>query len=160
MSETYALTMEQPFATLAIEGAMQYWHSRTPVSPRLVGERIVIFAGARCAPGDIILLYENLVFEGGFGSTLDAGKAAHTIAMIRAGDEGSGPKVKLPEAAALGTAVIGRSVTLTSLFPPDPQIRTDVWASPLTDIVPFAKPVRGISSYDKGFWRWPLKVAA
>lgn len=154
-----ALTIWQPWASLIMIGAKPYEFRRWDYREReraLVGQRIVIHAGARPVRleevEDIIARLEDRI------SSLHADIAMPLLERLRAAYKCRGV-VEL--ASGLGTAIIGTPLSVAALFnsPADSdRIDHHMWAWPFTDIRPFAGPVpmRGA----QGFWNWPEAIAA
>lgn len=150
----HALTIWQPWASLIMIGAKPFefrrWDYRTR-QPSLVGQQIVIHAGARPVRAaeveDIIARVNDRV------SSLIPEKAQPLLERLRAAYKCRGV-VEL--SAGLGTATLGMPVQVSRLFnsPADSdRIDHHMWAWPLTDIRPFDAPIpmRGA----QGFWQWP-----
>lgn len=151
-----ALTVWQPWASLIMVGAKPYefrgWDFRHR-DPALVGQRIVIHAGAReVKPIEVIDLLRRLGGEDDMtGLVVD--KARELLERVRAAHKFR----LLPLAAGLGTAVIGRPRNAGVIFGAnvaDSDRGAFNFAWPLSDIEPFAAPIpcRGA----QGFWAWPF----
>lgn len=143
-----ALTIWQPWASLIMIGAKPYEFRRWPAPRGVVGQRIVIHAGARRPkPAELADLVARLRHD------------EHATGLI--------PAIALPAlqgtlslswmlAVGLGTAVLGKPRRCTDLFrgtvADSDRIDECMWAWPLTGIEPFDAPVprRGA----QGFWEW------
>ncbi len=185
-----ALTVYQPWASLIMAGAKPYEFRRWDYAsrePGLVGERIVIHAGARPMRLDEIEDLLDRIAEG--ESSLDSAIATPIVercreALVVAGaakkmrrrarpagpalfdlppeDQSPPPSGQiLPLASGLGTAVLGRARKASVLFRgaiDSDRIDHAVWAWPLTDIRSFDHPVPARGA--QGFWTWPEKLEA
>jgi hypothetical protein len=153
-----ALTVYQPWASLIMIGAKPYEFRRWDYRERdrgLEGQRIVIHAGARpIRPAEVEDIVERMTNR---ISSLRAEIAMPMLDRVRAAYRCQGV---LPLAAGLGTAILGRPKSVTSLFSPADSDRIDhhMWAWPLSDFIAFdaPEPMRGM----QGFWTWPLRAAA
>lgn len=149
-----ALTLWQPWASLVIAGAKPFeWRRWVP--PRaLIGQRIVIHAGARKARREEILDLWRQVSAGEPGTALDAAIALDLL------DRWMTAPAMLPLASGLGTAVLGEARSARVLHgagkivADSDRIDQHVYGWPLTDIHPFEPivPCRGF----QGFWDWPF----
>jgi hypothetical protein len=150
-----ALTIWQPCASLIMAGAKPYEYRRWAAWPRLIGETIVIHASAMgYQPGDIEQLRALLSPGATHNPGLDLAIAGPIIRRAcYEFDLGIRASMELPRAAGLGTAVLGRPVRCTDLYPDDPEIDPAMWAWPLTDITPWPKPIKATGH--QGFWNWP-----
>lgn len=161
---TKALTIWQPWASLVMIGAKPFefrrWDYRTR-DRSIEGQRIVIHAGARrMRPFEVQELLGQLWAEDGFGTGLKHEPARELLVKIgfKPGDGG----VQLPLAHALGTAILGKPRKASEIFGrgrgDSDRIDQQIWAWPLSDIVPFEPPVpmRGL----QGFWTYPERIAA
>jgi len=152
-----ALTIWQPWASLIMLGAKPFEFRRWAAPDAVVGQRIVIHAGARpVKAGEVILLSEALLFEDGAGTGLRVEIATDPIVRLRHGIEGRGPAVDLPLGCGLGTALLGRPRRVTEIYGDSDRVDHHVWAWPLTDIRPFKPPVPARGA--QGLWRWPYPV--
>jgi hypothetical protein len=148
------LTIWQPWCSLIIAGAKPYEFRRWPAPARLVGQRIVIHAGARpMRRGEL----QDILLR------LDSGETALRIDVARPIVERAltSPGA-FPRAAGLGTAVLRQPVLAAELFADkvedSDRIDHTIWAWPLTEIRCFEPivPARGL----QGFWTWPYAERA
>jgi hypothetical protein len=153
-----ALTVWQPWASLIMIGAKAYEFRRWNFTDRshlrhLVGQRIVIHAGARKPTlvecDDII----GRIYEG--ESALDAELALPLVRSLMSSIASRAqPSVLL--AAALGTVVVGEPRRCTDLFAgviaDSDRIDEHMWAWPMTDPQPFPAPIPAAGA--QGFWNW------
>lgn len=155
-----ALTIWQPWASLIMVGAKPYefrgWDFRVR-EPAIVGQRIVIHAGARpVKPAEVEDLLRRL------GGSDDMTGLVVDVARELLGRVRAAHKYRLlPLAAGLGTAIIGRPRNAGVIFGAnvaDSDRGAFNFAWPLSDIRPFAAPIpmRGA----QGFWNWPYAEAA
>lgn len=149
-----ALTIWQPWASLIMVGAKPHEFRRWRCHKNMIGQRIVIHAGARkIKPGEIFDLLERL--EDPDEETGLVKELAWPI-LQRVARALSGAPI-LPTGAGLGTAVLGQPVKCTELYADQiadsDRIDQHMWAWPVTDIEPFdaPEPMRGA----QGFWNWP-----
>ena len=144
-----ALTIWQPWATLIIVGAKPWEWRRWPAPRWLVGQRIVIHAGARkVKPEEVLELRHDLAA----GDTSLISEIAESLLTFT-------PITGYPLASALGTAVVGNAIGAAEWArrhgaPGYDSARIDhhMWGWPLTDIEqwrPFI-PARGA----QGLWDW------
>lgn len=149
-----ALTIWQPWASLIIVGAKPYEFRRWSYAarfPKLVGQRIVIHAGARPIKAAELLDIRGRLNEG--NSSLVEELARPLIDRLL--DAAKGSHI-LPLACSLGTALLNAPIRATDLFkdyvPTNDSDRIDeaVWAWPLAEIQAFdaPHPSRGF----QGFW--------
>lgn len=150
-----ALTIWQPWASLIIAGAKPYEFRRWSYAsrfPSLVGQRIVLHAGARRMPrGDLTEILQRIA-DGESG--LDAAIAKPIVLRCL---EGLRQREQiLPLAAGMGTAILGKPVRAFDLFKDkvadSSRLDQHIYAWPLTEIRPFEpyEPRRGA----QGFWKW------
>lgn len=146
-----ALTIWQPWASLIMLGAKPYEFRRWPAPRSLVGQRIVVHAGARPARAAEIADLIRRLREGGYAETgIKAELALVYLCQWPA-------ERQLPLASGLGTATLGRPVKAIDIFrdqvADSGRLDEHVWAWPLTGIQPFEPivPMRGA----QGFWDWP-----
>ena len=155
-----ALTIWQPWASLIMVGAKPFEFRGWDFQQRergLVGQRIVIHAGARpVKPAEVIDLLKRLGSDDDMtGLVVD--KARALLDRVNAAH-----KCKLlPLAAGLGTVVLGRPRNAGLIFGAnvaDSDRGAFNFAWPLSDIKPFDAPipVRGA----QGFWNWPYREAS
>jgi len=156
-----ALTVWQPWASLIMAGAKPYEFRRWAAPRWIVGQRIVIHAGARrMRDSEIVELLNRL--DAGEDMGLVVAKARELVERVwrkRVGSLGT-PACDLPLAHGLGTAVIGEPRRATEIYTgrsDSDRIDEHVWGWPLTDIQPFEPPVpcKGL----QGFWTWPKGLA-
>jgi hypothetical protein len=136
-----ALTIWQPWASLIIAGAKPYEWRCWPAPRALVGQRIVIHAGARkMVPQEV----QDILYGIAAGAHPDLVRdAARQILMSVTGP------TSLPLGVGLGTALLGEPRRADTLFEDGDH---DMWALPLSDIVPFDAPVPASGS--RKFWEW------
>jgi hypothetical protein len=139
-----ALSVWQPWATTIILAGKPYEFRRWRAPAAIVGQRIVIHAAKR--PVDLDTRYE---FQ--HQGLTTRGMILNTFVKVYAALDGK--PCPLPFGAGLGTVELGQPVRCTDLWPGDPDIDEDMWAWPMLDPQPWAKPIpaRGF----QGFWRWP-----
>jgi hypothetical protein len=159
-----ACTVWQPWASLIIIGAKPFefrtWDYR-PRYPGLVGQRIVIHAGAR-------RMRRHEVGEILFQLACDESSLVREPArklLVSVGFEPGDGGLQLPLSHGLGTAILGEPRLCTELFRGtihEERIDPEMWAWPLTDIEPWIPPVPSRGA--QGFWNWtgdvPERVAA
>lgn len=150
---TKALTLWQPWASLIMIAAKP-WEFRKwsfadrPYLAPLVGQRIVIHAGARpVKKGELEDIIERIDAD---ESALIAEIARPFIERVLDGEE------KLPMAAALGTAVIGQPQRSYDLFKhivaDSDRLDQQMYAWPVGEVQAFAAPIP--ASGAQGFWNW------
>lgn len=149
---TKALTLWEPWASLIIIGAKPYEFRRwnfadKPHLARLIGQRIVIHAGARKPRPDEL---RDILYRIEEGESALAGQiAAPFVNSILAG-------APLPLSRALGTAIIGEPKRSADLFEhivaDSDRLDHQMYAWPMTDIRPFAAPIPAAGA--QGFWNW------
>lgn len=157
-----ALTLWQPWASLIMIGAKPYefrkWDfteprrpgvvKTTPTFAKLVGQRIVIHAGAR--PPKKAELEDIIARIDDGESALIAEAAKPFIERVIDGE------IKLPLAHALGTAVIGQPQKSFDLFKhivaDSDRLDHQMYAWPVSDVQPFPSPVPAFGA--QGFWNW------
>lgn len=148
-----ALTLWQPWASLIMIGAKPYefrkWNfTDKPHLAKLVGQRIVIHAGARPPKkGEL----EDIIARIDDGeSALVAGIARPFIERVLKDEK------KLSLAAALGTAAIGQPQRSFDLFKhivaDSDRLDQQMYAWPVSDVQAFPSPVP--ASGAQGFWNW------
>ena len=153
-----AITIWQPWASLIMAGHKPYEFRRWPAPKALVGQRIVIHAGARrVVVREIAELLEQL----GAGHPC-GGLNSDCSALL--GKLLSAPH-SLPYSAGLGTVVLGSPQMACDLWPDEfkdfsdsDRVEHSNWAWPLTKIEHFTPivPTPG----RQGFWQWPWTGAA
>jgi hypothetical protein len=148
-----ALTLWQPWASLIMIGAKPWefrkWNfTDKPHLARLVGQRIVIHAGARPVKKFELEDISERINEG--ESALVPEIASPFIEKVLAGE------IKLPMASALGTAVIGRPQRSFDLFKhivaDSDRLDHQMYAWPISEVQPFEQPVPAMGA--QGFWNW------
>lgn len=145
-----AVTVWQPWASLIIAGFKPYEFRGRPAPRTLQGKRIVIHAGARpMRNSEIMPLMEDLL-AGRMCGGLDP--ACLPMLERAIGEPGS-----LPLSAGLGTALMGRSVLASVLWPDAFRNDSDRldhanYALPLSKIERWEPivPARGM----QGWWKW------
>lgn len=155
-----AFTIWQPWASLIMIGAKPYefrrWDYRTR-EPGLVGQRIIIHAGAR--PIKLAEIEDLFARMDAGESSLRDDMARPLLERIRNAYKCRGV-VEL--SAGLGTAVLGAPRNAAVLFrgkvADSDRLDHSMWAWPLTDIQPFREPAPMKGA--QGFWTWPGRIAA
>lgn len=151
-----ALTLWQPWASLIMIGAKPYefrkWNfADKPHLAKLVGQRIVIHAGARKPRPDELRDILDRIDAG--ESALDANLAEKLVLAELLTPIGV---PALPLAAALGTAVIGQPQRSYDLFKhivaDSDRLDQQMYAWPISEIQPFPQPVPAAGA--QGFWKW------
>lgn len=145
-----ALTIWQPWASLIMIGAKPFEFRRWFAPAAIVGQRIVIHAGARPVKLDEVRGLILNCQRGGTGTGLHIDFALPFLERLlsRNGQDVLGH--------GLGTAVLGRPRRATEIFSgkvaDSDRIDHHIVAWPLTEIEPFTPPVprRGA----QGFWDW------
>ncbi len=145
-----ALTIWQPWAALIMAGAKP-WEWRGWKPPRdLVGQRLVIHAGARKVEKHEIAQLLRDIREG--DTSLIADKA---LAVLDAHHTGA-----FLLACGLGTAIVGEPISAGDWAKKhggagydSSRLNHHMWGWPLTDVQAFPAPVpmRGA----QGLWEWP-----
>ncbi|PZA12485.1 hypothetical protein DNX69_10960 [Rhodopseudomonas palustris] len=153
-----ALTIWQPWASLVMIGAKPYEFRRwrfadRPHLAKLIGQRIVVHAGARPArPAELLDILER-IDQG--ESALDRAIARPFLEELLAARlrKETGPA---PLAAALGTAVLGEPRNCLDLFvdtvADSTRIDEHMYAWPLTDVQAFPEPIPAAGA--QGFWNF------
>ena len=148
-----ALTVWQPWASLIIEGAKPHEFRRWPAPSSMVGQRVVIHAGARKAKFDEIAEMLNRLGSEEDGTALTADKARPLLALYATGlREGCTAGAQLPHGCGIGSAILGKPIRCTDLYPGDERVDEDMWAWPFTDPKPFREPISCKGA--QGFWNW------
>lgn len=153
-----ALTVWQPWASLIIIHAKPYEFRRwnfadRPALQKLIGQRIVIHAGAR--PPKLTELEDVIdrIREGESSLVPEIAEPFITSLIQSARAKVPG---EAPLAAALGTAIIGEPHRCIDLFADkvadSDRIDQHMYAWPLTDIQPFPAPIPSRGA--QGFWKW------
>jgi hypothetical protein len=153
-----ALTIWQPWASLVMLGAKPHefrkWNfADKPHLAKLIGQRIVIHAGARAVRLSELNDLLSRIEQG--ESALDADIAKPFISDLRDTMKSRTPHL-LPLAAALGTAVLGEPRSCMDLFKDviadSDRIDEHMYGWPLTDVQPFPAPIpaNGV----QGFWNF------
>lgn len=146
-----ALTVWQPWASLIMIGGKPYefrtWNfTDKPNLAKLVGQRIVIHAGARLPKkGELEDVIERI----------NDGQSALVAAIAKPFVERALAGEQLTFGAALGTAVLGNpvhSVDLFGLDVADSDRGNFNWAWPVSDVQPFPEPIPSAGA--QGFWNW------
>ncbi len=155
-----ALTIWQPWASLIMVGAKPFEFRGWDFQKRergLVGQRIVIHAGAReVKPAEVEDLLRRVGGEDDMtGLVIDV--ARELLERVRAAHKYR----LLPLSAGLGTVKLGRPRNAGLIFGAnvaDSDRGAFNFAWPLADVRPFAAPIpmRGA----QGFWNWPEAAAA
>lgn len=153
-----ALTIWQPWASLIMADAKPFEFRHWPAPAQLVGQRIVIHAGARKVRADEMAGLIGRLGCGGEGTGLRVAPALDLLETWWRRGHGA----CLPLAAGLGTAILGKPRLAHEIFTgavaDSERIDRHVWAWPLTEIETWepVRPARGL----QGFWEWPEAVAA
>jgi hypothetical protein len=155
---TKALTIWQPWASLVMFGAKPHEFRRwnfadKPHLAKLIGQRIVIHAGARRARVSEIDDILARIDEG--ESALDDKFAKPFLAGLRgalvAKEVGGAPL-----AAALGTVILGEPKTVVDLFKDtiadSDRLDHHMYGWPMLDPVMFPAPIPAAGA--QGFWNW------
>lgn len=152
-----ALTIWQPWASLVIILAKPYefrkWSfADKPNLARLVGQRIVIHAGARMPREAELEDILERIADGDSALLPNAGQfIEQQLRQLRATK-----KIAAPVSAALGTAIIGEPVKAAKLFADrvadSDRIDHQMYAWPLTQIRQFEEPIPAHGA--QGFWNW------
>jgi hypothetical protein len=147
-----ALTLWQPWASLIMIGAKPYefrkWNfADKPHLEKLIGQRIVIHAGARSIKAGEL---EDILDRIDQGESALASQLGKTFIKSVLGG------MPIPMASALGTAVIGRPQRSFDLFKhivaDSDRLDQQMYAWPVSDPQPFPQPVP--ASGAQGFWNW------
>ncbi len=154
------LTIFQPWASLIVLGAKPYefrgWDYATRFRS-LVGQRVVIHAA--CRPIKHREICDTLERIAADESSLVKEIAVPLLERVRDAHKCRGV---LETGAGLGTAILGRPESVTTLFADkvadSDRLDHSLFAWPLTEINRWAEPIpmRGY----QGFWNWPEKVDA
>jgi hypothetical protein len=153
-----ALTIWQPWASLIMVNAkpfeFRHW-SYAKRFPALVGQRIVIHAGApKVKEAAVKDLLARLVGtpEQRASTGLNAAPALDLLSRCWGGLLED--RQVLPLSHGLGTAVLGKPRLVRSIRPMSDSDRKDqeLWAWPLLSIEPFEPPVPAKGA--QGFWTW------
>lgn len=153
-----ALTVWQPWASLIMIGAKPWEFRRwnfadRPHLQRLIGQRIVLHAGARKPTliecDDII----GRIFEG--ESALDSGLALPLIRNLMSEIASRAP-LSVPLGAALGTVVLGSPRRCADIFDgviaDSDRIDQHMYGWPVLNPKPFPEPIPSAGA--QGFWNW------
>lgn len=149
-----ALTLWQPWASLAALGLKKYEFRRWPAPRRCTRQRIVIHAARRqVRPAEIEeLLNDGERLMGSLGA-FDHAVLAKARTLLET--------ALFPLAHGLATVTLGEPRRALDLFAahmnPD-EIDPDMWAWPLGDVERFAEPVPARGR--QGFWEWEPERAA
>jgi len=147
-----ALTIYQPWASLIMAGAKPYEFRSWPAPQFVVGQRIVIHAGApKMDPRELKVLLWKLGRPNSHLTGLLADKAVPILERAQ-----QQPAI-FPRKHALGTAVLGKPVRACDLWPEafasdSTRIEQSNWAWPLTEIQHFDEPVPMNGA--QGFWNF------
>lgn len=153
-----ALTIWQPWASLIMAGAKPYEFRSWPAPKFIVGQRIVIHAGApKMDPTEIKVLLLRLRKPDGYTTGLLADKAVPVL------ERALGSPAVFPRKHALGTAVLGEPVLACNLWPEaftsdSTRIEQSNWAWPVSEIQHFDEPVPMNGA--QGFWNFGNALAS
>lgn len=147
--ELKALTIWQPWASLIMLGFKRY-EFRPWAAPRsLIGQRIVIHAGARKWRDDEVLS----IITGESQSCWPLNPASYAAEQmgdlldnLRRG------KTTLPLSAGLGTVLLGTPKTARELAPDDDNVEPRMWGWPVSEPEAFPEPIASRGA--QGFWNW------
>lgn len=148
-----ALTLWEPWASLIMIGAKPFefrkWNfADRPALAKLVGQRIVIHAGAR--PPKKFELDDIIVRIDEGESALVADIAKPFLERVLDGE------IELPLSKALGTAVIGNPQKSIELFKhivaDSDRLDHQMYAWPVSNPEAFAEPIPSAGA--QGFWNW------
>jgi hypothetical protein len=156
---TKALTIWQPWASLIVPLRAKLYEFRRwnfadkPHLAKLIGQRIVIHAGARpVRVGEIDDILQRI----------DDGESALDVSIARPFLEALREARRrkeigdAPLAAALGTAVLGEPRNVRDLFRDEvadsERLDEHIYGWPLSDAQPFSAPVPAAGA--QGFWNW------
>jgi hypothetical protein len=149
-----ALTIWQPWAHFVVIGAKPWEFRRWPAFKYLIGQRIVIHAGARQIPPKELLALRYRV-----ANTKEATSLKRDVVLPMLQEQGK--IYALPHGAGVGTAIMGTPVRCGDLFhgqADSDRIDHHMWAWPMLEVEHWAKPIP--SKGAQGFWEWPYKTAA
>jgi hypothetical protein len=142
-----SLTIWQPWACLIVAGYKPYEFRRWRAPKSVVGQTIVIHAGARKpSKAELMRLAADPELTCLHGD-LDAARAMARLEIAAPGT--------LPLGVAIGTVTLGEPIHAPNLkdlpIPPD-EVNEDIWAWPMLKPLPLLLPVpmRGA----QGFWRY------
>jgi hypothetical protein len=154
---TKALTVWQPWASLIVMKVKPYEFRRwnfadKPYLAKLIGQRIVIHAGAHKPTADEL---EEILWRIDEGESALLPEARPFVeAQLRALKETK--KVTAPLQAALGTAVLGEPVSVMKLFAgkvaDSGRLDEHMYAWPMLDVRAFPEPVPTAGA--QGFWNF------
>lgn len=162
-----ALTIWQPWASLINIGAKPFEFRRWPAPKVLIGQRVVIHAGARAVRwvevADLLARLGDPA--GGHGLNAELARPLLLQVLHDMRPSASAPhrfkRPSMPLAAGLGTAILGdpiRCIERPALFGGDSaRIDEHVWAWPLAEVEPFGAPIPAKGA--QGFWDWGLESA-
>lgn len=156
---TKALTIWQPWASLIMMGAKPYEFRRwnfadKPHLAKLIGQRIVIHAGARRPRTEELCdIIERIDAD---ESALDPKIARPAVHDLLAAVTQKSASLPAPLAAAIGTVTLGEPQRAADLFvdkvADSDRLDQHMYAWPMIDPQPFAAPVP--ASGAQGFWNW------
>lgn len=148
-----ALTYWQPWASLVVLGAKPWEFRRWPAPASIVGQRIVIHAGARpIKRAEVDALVARLKDPELAPLTgLDVDRALAVLCHLDA----------MPLSAGIGTAIVGQPIEGMAaakainamLFNDSDRHEHSNWAWPMLEVEAWEQhvPMRG----SQGFWNWP-----
>lgn len=155
---TKALTIWQPWATLVMFGAKPHefrkWNfADKPHLAKLIGQRVVIHAGARPARvpevNDILARIEN-------GESALKDEIAKPFLLGLRGALVAKEVGGAPLSSALGTVVLGEPRSVVDLFKDtiadSDRLDQHMYGWPMIDPVEFAEPIPAAGA--QGFWNW------
>lgn len=149
-----ALTLYQPWASLVMGGWKPYEFRPRPAPKSYEGQRFVIHAGKRpIVSCEIIWLLRDLHDGANVG-----GLSRECIPFL---ERALREPQKIPRGAGLGTALLGKSVLSSELWPGEfvndsDRLEKANWALPVSDIRPF-EPIIPARGYQR-WWTWPGAV--
>lgn len=179
-----ALTVWQPWASLIVAGAKRYEFRRWSFAQRpalrpLVGQRIVVHAGARMPKAAEVADILERIADGVSALDADIARPALTRLLGRLREYEELRRTRRPPrrlfgqrtiydaevlrltreillGCGLGTAILGEPKRAAELFdaPANDSYRADhsIWAWPLIDVEPFEAPIPATGA--QGFWEW------
>ena len=142
---TFAFTLWQPWASLAILDLKPFEFRGYPLRPSLIGARVVVHAAKRpLKAAELRGILDRLY--AGHADGMKAGPAIDLLESVWRNER------ELPFSAALGTVELGQPMPCTKLFPNDKDVDPGKWAWPMSKVRrwPTPYPISGA----QGFWIW------